>query len=74
MHPGCPCSFVVWLVALGGLAATTNYCVKDNDGAYCSRTYQLEWVRAALTFASHWCLPAWQPRQESFAAQQCAAA
>lgn len=34
---------LAWMVALGGLAATTNYCLKDNDASYCSRTYQMEW-------------------------------
>lgn len=41
--------FLTWLVALGGIAATTNFCMSgqsppgESTYSYCSRTYQLEW-------------------------------
>jgi len=45
--------FLAWVVALGGIAATTNFCLKtpvrnESAGSYCSRTYQLEWVRRKI--------------------------
>eukprot|EP00798_Chlamydomonas_sp_ICE-L_P017118 gene17118-23420_t len=32
-----------WVVALGGIAASTKYCHDNNSISFCSQQYQLEW-------------------------------
>lgn len=35
--------FIVWVIALGGIGATTYDCRQDNSDSTCAKSYQWEW-------------------------------